>query len=225
MSVLCKVFVAYLALLVVTPLGQCQALELVSPPQNTQVHPGEVISIQVAPSPGEEIGVVYFDGLFGEKIYNQPYIYQHKIGPQDVGNILIDIFSLKPENSGPFKSADDYYSSSVELHLISTLPASVMLEKITIEPSPIYITMLPVNDPDANDWATERLRISGIYSDGEEREISASVLGTTYTSSDKNIATVDSEGTVVAQKVGRARITVRNAGKEASADVIIVAKR
>ena len=98
------------------------AIEILVPPQNTVVHPGDVIVIQVVPSIGEIIGKVYFGGLFGKQIESPPYVYHFTVGPKDIGEIKLSIFAIKPESAGPFATADDYFSSSVELNLISTLP-------------------------------------------------------------------------------------------------------
>lgn len=225
MSTLCRV-VCCLCLYVIISVGKCYALEIVTPPQNTKVNPGDVVTIEVVPSPGEEIGVIYFDGLFGEKMYLPPYIYRHKIGPQDLGNILIDIFSLKPESAGPFERADDAFSSSAELHLISTLPDSVKLEKLSVWPTTLILYKLPDTGVDPRRkqiFETEDLSVGGLFSDGYKRSVTYS-SGTTYKSSDVGIVTVDTEGTATARKPGRAKIVIANSGKEVSVDVIVKEK-
>lgn len=151
------------------------ALELISPPQNTVVHPGDTVTIKVVPSLGERIGRVYFDGLFGTKVDAPPYEYKYVVGPQDIGNIKIDIFAMKPESDGPFASPDAQFSSEVVLKLISTLPSTVTLQSIQASPKLMFLYKLPEgSDPDDVRFAEMKsLSVSGLYSDGVKREITS----------------------------------------------------
>lgn len=57
----------------------------------------------------------------------------------------------------------------------------------------------------------KRLHVDGIYSDGVKREeLSSAAAGTTYTSTDEKVVTVDRDGLVTAQGFGTARITIKN---------------
>jgi len=196
----------------------CYGLTITEPSPGSVFRPGDKVLVKVEPSANENLKAVF---VFAGKLrystidLSAPYEFEFVVDSDFVG-------ADKVVASGKLV---DGTIVETEIDFRVVLLSTVKLDSVTIVPSPIYITMLPASDPDAVDWATERLRISGIYSDGVERDISASAFGTIYTSSDRNIVTVDSEGTVVAQKVGRAKITVRNADKEASVDVIIVAKR
>jgi hypothetical protein len=58
-----------------------------------------------------------------------------------------------------------------------------------------------------------KLYVLGQFSDGVERDVSAT-FGTTYTSNDEEVATVDSEGLISARGVGTAKIKVENGNFE-----------
>jgi uncharacterized protein YjdB len=68
---------------------------------------------------------------------------------------------------------------------------------------------------------TRQLRVYGKYSDGVARDISSSASGTTYTSSDENIVTVDTEGRISSQSVGTAKIVVRNGNFSSQIEVVV----
>ncbi|MGC2110837.1 MAG: hypothetical protein WA655_15055 [Candidatus Korobacteraceae bacterium] len=65
--------------------------------------------------------------------------------------------------------------------------------------------------------ATARVYVTGNYSNGVQRDLTSSVTGTTYQSSNTNVLTVDSEGNVQAKAFGTATITAQNSGLKAFA--------
>ncbi len=192
------------------------ALELISPPQNTEVHPGDTITIKVEPSPGEKVGRVFFGG-FGTEVTAPPYEYQYKIGPHNIGDIKFTIFAIKPDSEGPFASPDAQFSSSIELHLKSTLPPTVTLQGIRIRNDQKSLFMETDNK--------RKIKVYGQYTDGIERDVSSSATGTTYTSSDEKIAIVDSNGLVTAVGPGTAKITIKNGKYEITVKVDVKAKK
>jgi hypothetical protein len=68
---------------------------------------------------------------------------------------------------------------------------------------------------------TESIGVGGTYSDGVERNITASSKGTTCASSDAKIVTVDADGNVTAQGIGDATINVRNGKYSATVKVVV----
>lgn len=194
------------------------AIELVSPPQNAVVHPGDTITIKVVPSPGERIGRVYFGGLGGAKIDVPPYEYQYQIGPHDVGDFILDIFAIKPESDGPFASADEQFSSSIELHLKSSLSPNVKLQSIILDPRQGSLYLEP------EIARTKQLGVGGVFSDGVQRSIKGSAFGNTYKSNNEKVVTVDSEGVLHAVSVGKAIVMVKNGDKTAQITVNVYSK-
>jgi pimeloyl-ACP methyl ester carboxylesterase len=65
--------------------------------------------------------------------------------------------------------------------------------------------------------ATERVDVIGNYAGGIQRDLTSSASGTTYTSSNTAVITVDSEGNVTATGLGTASVTVTNSGVKAFA--------
>jgi hypothetical protein len=73
-------------------------------------------------------------------------------------------------------------------------------------------------------FETRNLPVSGRYSNGYELDIHSVSDGTTYTSSDVNIVTVDVDGKLTAHSVGTANITVTNGVFKATTKVIVKSK-
>jgi pimeloyl-ACP methyl ester carboxylesterase len=63
--------------------------------------------------------------------------------------------------------------------------------------------------------------VIGRYSDGANREVSSPALGTTYSSADARIATVDARGRIEAHGVGQTTITARNGTRSATLSVVV----
>lgn len=61
--------------------------------------------------------------------------------------------------------------------------------------------------------------MKGVYSDGVNRNITASASGTTYQSSNEKIVTVSPEGRVTARGLGAAKITVKNGNYSSIVDI------
>ena len=66
------------------------------------------------------------------------------------------------------------------------------------------------------------LRVTGRFTDDVERDVTSGSAGTTYTSTDPAVATVDAGGTVTAVAAGQALIEVRNGDAVAVAEVAVV---
>ena len=63
--------------------------------------------------------------------------------------------------------------------------------------------------------------MTGIYANNQLLNITSSVTGTTYSSSNTNVLTVDSEGNVQAISFGTAVVTVGNSGLKAFATFVV----
>lgn len=214
-----KYYIAIVVVCLKLGFGEyCYGLTITAPSAGSVFYPGDKVLVKVEPSANENLKAVFV--FTGKLRYSTIDLF----APYELEFVVDNDFVGTDKIVASGKLVDGTIVDT-ELEFKVVLPSTVKLSSITIDPSPIYITKLPDNDPKATYWATAHLRIYGTYSDGVEREITSSPSDTTYVSSDENIVTVDPEGTVVAQKVGRAKITVRNAGKEASVNVIIEARR
>jgi hypothetical protein len=198
------------------------AFQITSPPQYTEVHPGDVVLIRVELSPGETVGGIYFD-TFSKFISNPPYEYQYKIGPDQLGTINIAVIAIKPASEGPFASADNAVASTADLYLKSTLSSSVKVTSYSVDPPAHFALLLkPTAIPDKYKATQEQISVYGLYSDGIKREIARAVDGSTYSSSDEKIVTVSIDGLATAVGLGKAKITVRNGSFKTIIDVLVV---
>jgi hypothetical protein len=152
-----------------------------------------------------------------------PYEYSYKIGPNQLGAIVISIMALKPETAGPFATVDDEFSSEKELHLNSTLASTVKIQNLRAKFIRDEITFYLKQDNATGNYLprTERLRVYAMYSDGVERDVSYASAGTTYTSSDASVLTINAEGLMTALKPGNVKITVTSGGKNIIKDATI----
>jgi hypothetical protein len=89
---------------------------------------------------------------------------------------------------------------------------TAFLDGISIGNSPLILQ---------GETPTASISVIGHFSDGVDRLVSASDLGTTYQSQAPEIVTVDTEGIVTAQSIGTAIIDVVNSGWEAQVLVIV----
>jgi hypothetical protein len=70
----------------------------------------------------------------------------------------------------------------------------------------------------------DQIYLKGVYSDGVVRDVWSASSGTTYTSSDEKVVTVNPDGLVTARGPGKARITALNGGKKLFLDAFVELK-
>jgi hypothetical protein len=210
--------------LLIMPLDSASALELVSPAQYTEVHPGDTILIVVKPSPGELIGRVFFDYFHGEVI-SPPYEYRFTVGSNQLGDITVTMSAMKADSLGPFATDDDAFSSDVDLHLKSTLSSTIKIQSLRASYASDKIRFYLEKDKATGDYIpdTGQLRVYAMYSDGVERNVSSSA-GTIYTSSDKTVLSISVDGLMTALKPGQVQITVKNGDKKLVQDATVFSK-
>ncbi len=223
MGTLDKIIIS-LVLLIMTS-SSAGALELVSPAQYTAVHPGDTIMIVVKPSPGELIGRVFFDYFHGEVI-SPPYEYRYTVGPNQLGDITVTMSAMKADSLGPFATDNDAFSSDVDLHLRSTLPSTVKIQRIWAEYTSDKIRFYLDKDKKTGNYLpdAERLRVYAMYSDGVERDVSSASASTTYKSSDETVLTLSADGLMTALKPGQVQITITNGDKKIVKNATVLPK-
>jgi hypothetical protein len=69
---------------------------------------------------------------------------------------------------------------------------------------------------------SRNVTVTGIYSDGVERDVTSPTFGTTYSTLNPNIATVDADGQVTSVSVGTTTVTATIGNLSASAGVMVV---
>ncbi|MEO5657202.1 MAG: Ig-like domain-containing protein [Nitrospiria bacterium] len=101
-----------------------------------------------------------------------------------------------------------------ELNLVADLPSFITLKSLRVRDDQ-RMEFIRVS-------RTRTLYVYGQFSDGIERQVSSSALGTTYQSTDATIATVDSEGMIAAKSVGKTTITVKNGSAQLKVEVHVL---
>jgi len=214
MNRILKIFI----LLIINTTSVCWGFSIIEPKTGAVYYPGDNVVIKAEPSLGENIQGVFFAvpkmGK-GTTDFYPPYEFAFTIDSDFIGTENIIAIAKMVDGTG--------IEAEVQIKVI--LPSNITLQGIKINPDDfILLKKLPPGS-DSNKvraYETTSIGVFGIYSDGVKREeITSSVSGTTYTSSDENIVKVDKEGKVTAQGIGKAKITVRNGSYSAVVDVIV----
>lgn len=203
-----------LFLLINMSYHEASALTIVSPIEGEVVSAGSNLTISVEADPGEAWDSVAFG--FYPMSYNpitKKYSYTFKI-PEDILGSYDRLIVIALDKSG----------NEVELRrkIFVKLPPNVVLQSILVDDYKTLFKLPPGSTPQEMQRVESRqLRVDGKYSDGVERDVTASTSGTTYTSSDNTVVTVNSEGKMTAQAIGEAKITIRNGRYSAQVDIVV----
>ncbi|GBE05315.1 bacterial Ig-like domain [bacterium BMS3Abin10] len=191
------------------------ALYIVSPKEGDIVYAGENLTITVKPDPGENWTAVSFG--FDAMTYN-PLSDEYKITiqvPKNYYGYYDNLVVVAADSSG----------NSIQLRgkIFVKLPPNIVLQSISVYPDFIVLYNVPSdeNPDDIEKFGTRKISVSGNYSDGVKRKITASEKDTTYTSMNENIVTVSQEGVVAAKSKGETKIIVRNGEYEQYITVIV----
>lgn len=190
------------------------ALQIISPKEGQIVYQGDRLTVIVKPDAGENWKEVLLTIVpMSYSILKNEYREDIEIPSDTTGNIDFNVLAY--DSSG----------NKVKLtrNLFVKLPLNVVLTRIEVNPSPLFLEKLPLNSlpDDIRVFGTKNLKVMGVYSDGVKRKLVNSASGTTYTSSNDKVVTVEPDGKAVAQGVGKARITVRNGRVSVDVRVIV----
>jgi len=193
------------------------ALQIISPKEGQVVYQGDRLTVIVKQDTGEDWKEMLIEAVpMSYNFLTNEYKAEIEI-PRDETTGIISFFVA------------GYYRDGKELllkrSLFVKLPPNVVLQSIVVfDQDYMLLYKLPAgSDPtDMQRIESRQLSVSGIYSDKVKRKLTTSASGTTYTSSNEKVVTVNSEGKITSQGFGNAKITVRN-GK-LSADVEVVVK-
>ena len=174
--------------------GFVNALDIVEPVEGQTVQLGSTLRIVVKPEPGESWkGVaIGFDEVPYDSSLNA-YVREFQVPSKGkFGPLKLTITALS-EN-------DDLVTLTRTITVAP--PSNLSLNDIRIRDDQKKLFFFAAGD-------SYQLRVTGQFSDGVERDVSGG-FGTTYTSSDEDVVTIDANGLVTAQRVGTAKIKVRN---------------
>ncbi len=184
--------------------GSSAAFEIIEPVEGQRVEVGSAMRVVVKPQPGESLKIVgiafeplTFDGNLGVYIGVFPVPSETRLGPRE---LLITALS---------EGDQEIVSKRT---VIVALPPSLRLQSIQADPKEMFLRKLPSgSDPNKVRFEErERLVVMGQFSDGVEREVSFPEAGTTYQTSNPEIALVNSDGMVTAVSPGKTIIKVMN---------------
>ncbi|GBE05316.1 bacterial Ig-like domain [bacterium BMS3Abin10] len=195
----------------------CFAFEITEPTSGSVFHPGDKVTVRAVAAQNEN-PVAYF--IFTSQM---PFSAFGVLPPYELTFTIPLEFTGSDKIVASAKFSDgNIVETEVQMQVV--LPANITLQGIKIDPDDFILLKKLPPDSDPNDVRiaeTDYISVSGLYSDGVKRWIASSADGTTYTSSDETIVTVDSEGKVTAQGLGEAKITVKNGNYSATVDVIV----
>lgn len=198
-------------LLILGVVSTSWGITITEPKSGTVYHPGDKVNVRAVADTGEIFIGVFLYSLksYASVIDNlPPYELEYTIDPKFTGEDII-VASGKYPNGNTVEA---------EVKILVTLPSSVTVTGIRVRDDQKYLFMSRIPED-------EKIRVYGQYSDGVERDVSSSAAGTTYTSSDEKIATVDANGLVTAVAPGTARITIKNGKNEITVRVDVKPKR
>lgn len=199
------------------------AFSIASPNEGQVFHPGDTVSVVAEALPGESIHTVYFESNISGILSEGPGYFNKVNGPPFQTSFTVPVkfdFTDRITISaigvrGESPNEEEIKATPITIRI--ALPSNVRLERLQVHSSQEMLFMRP--------QSADGLHIYGHYSDGVEREVGASFTGTTYTTSDPRVATVNPDGLVTAVAPGKAVITVKNADKQLQVKVTVEAQK
>jgi hypothetical protein len=180
--------------------GSVQAFEILAPAPGAVVRPGAVVTFRARLGPGEiaeEVSFLTDDGATRAPLVAAgEYEAQVRIPVEAVGPDIV-----------------------VALAVLSGGGAAIAQAEIVVDPGPLRGLLASVRSLFTFGGEIAPIRVSGVFSDGVERDLMAADRGTTYSSSNPAVAAVDASGLVQARHTGIATITVTNRGRTATVQV------
>jgi hypothetical protein len=174
------------------------AVEIVSPAAGTRVRSGATVTVQAAPSPGEQLETVVF--VTGE-------------GSVPGGTGL----------SARVKIPDGAVGPELVAVVATLVGGGQTMSFVELDADPGPLGRLLVSVPRALTIVGELalVDVKGAFDDGVIRDLSGSDRGSTYASSDGTVLAVSPLGLIQARKRGTAEVRVSNRGRTATASVYV----
>jgi hypothetical protein len=209
MNIFRQVFLVGLLGALFLPLAS-HAVEIVSPEDGADIPLGSEVTIQVQPSPDDDIVRVYLSGSEESMKYNDAtgYFEQRiKLRGDAFGSIPLEVLSINSK----------HVVSTAAVNVNVQLPPVLPLISLRIHAEQRRLVLEGIGE-------RQNLQVIGEFPDGTVRIISAKLYGTTYVSRDTGIAMVDPNGIVTAVSLGETVIVVKNGESETLARVVVRAK-
>jgi len=182
-------------------------LSIVSPLHGTPVTPGDTMEVSVALEPGfGDVTELFIITSYSTELVEAPtfpFSTSISVPTSAAGSLPLVVFGFS--DTGEF-----LISSVVEL---SATPEAELVSVYLLDRNPFLI----------GTGSTTSVDVLGIYDDGIERDITSSVAGTEYLTSDPTIFTVSPSGQLLATGVGKATLIARNGDFQDSVTVEVVA--
>ncbi|MFA5144025.1 MAG: hypothetical protein WC522_07680 [Candidatus Omnitrophota bacterium] len=177
-------------------------IKITKPANGSTVNPGQTIVIRVESVDGFKIteGDIAVSKFFYKSFSTLPIDFNVTISKEAVGTLLVTVMV----DGMPGNFSGDKITLKVQ--------QTATLESIKMDQDDIWVDV----DWDGNinskgKHSGSLVSVDGIYSDGVTRDITYD-SGTSYTSSDSSIVSVNEKGDYEVYKVGNASITVANSG-------------
>jgi len=175
-------------------------IRIVSPVEGQVFEPGDTFQVVVEITDPSFVGGIQasipFIGAFDDEA--APYELTVTVPERASGKLEV--------------KANGFTHDGSRFHIHDAQPVTIIVRRSTPPDRLIVEDWVGIRMPQpANDRNPPRVSVKGIYN-GVEVNLNPSVTGTTYTSSDTSIVTVDSEGVLTPVSLGRAVITVENQG-------------
>lgn len=165
---------------------------------SSTVNPGAMVTIDVVPFGGFMPDSVLFMASSQEFVSDDtaPFSVTLTVPPEAIGEFVVTAIAINDQNE--VAPADTL-----------TFPVNLVAMLNDIE---LFSGRMHLSKPGQEGAVT----VMGNFSDGIQRIVTPSALGTTYLTSDPSVATVSSEGVVTAVGEGSAAIIAQNGGFEVS---------
>jgi pimeloyl-ACP methyl ester carboxylesterase len=165
---------------------------ITSPAEGSAFHSGDPITITAVPVSGATVAAVLItlgDGSDQSSLMqSQPFSATFTIANTFVGTLTYNVAARDTAGNVSMTSGT------------VVVQANATLQSLSVAPSPLSFSCV----------GTAQLRVNGLFSDGISRNVSGA--GTTYSSSNSAVVSVDGAGVATANSTGNVIITVRNGG-------------
>ena len=175
------------------------AVTIQQPQANTVFYPGQKVHVVVNVASDEDVVGMLIETNRGSAVAVEQPPYE--------ADIFIDKAYVGPEEIAVYARLRNGNIIETRTNITVQLPSDVKLEKIIINKRMAIEIASGGKSP-----GTARLQVTGLFSDGIERDLNI-LNGVQYTSSDPTLAAVDSKGIVTALKLGWATITIVSGDK------------
>jgi hypothetical protein len=168
-------------------------IQFVSPVDGAIVAPGEAVNVELTLTGTLTLNnvLIMAPGSDAVELVTPPYTTQFTVPIGAYGDFVISALGEGTDGN--------LYAASVTLNVNNTAG----LDHVTVAPEALYLDL----------GQEMNLTVTGTYSDGTVRDLSAAIKGTVYASSDEAILTISGDGMVTPHAVGIGFVKVTPSGE------------